>query len=207
MKRFARALAITLGLVVLGSVILLVPQKNATGAAAAPVNVVSSIPLSVTGTVAATQSGNWSVGLAPNTTVGISGTPTVTLPTHLGAPPANLITLVCTTFAGGICTSFSKVKPDTTLQAFSLSAGTGLVITDIQMVATGGTAGNLLGLLIGPSPCGVGIIYNAFAVADQGGTISVSDHITGGLHFSTLPCFETPAGTGSLTLIGYLVPE
>jgi hypothetical protein len=44
-------------------------------------------------------------------------------------------------------------------------------------------------------------------IADQSGNISVADHITGGLHFTTLPCFEVPASTETLTLIGYLVQE
>jgi hypothetical protein len=69
MKRFAEMLLVTLGFGALGFVMSLVPQKNATGASAAPVNIVSSIPLSVSGTVAAQQSGTWNVG--------ISGTPSV----------------------------------------------------------------------------------------------------------------------------------
>ena len=64
MKRFAKLLLVTLGFGALGLVMSLVPEKNATGAAGAPVNVVSSIPLSVQGTVAAQQSGIWNVNAA-----------------------------------------------------------------------------------------------------------------------------------------------
>jgi hypothetical protein len=53
MKCFARALAVTLGLVVLGVFVLLVSQKNATGAGAAPVTVVNTpLPVGVTNTAA-----------------------------------------------------------------------------------------------------------------------------------------------------------
>jgi hypothetical protein len=205
MMRFAKMLVVTVGFGTLGFVMSLVPQKNATGAGAAPV-FVTNTSLPVSGTVAAQQSGTWNVGITGTPTVSLASGAAVALPTHLGATPANLITLECTAFSSGTCTSFSKLKPDTTLQAFSLSAGTGLVITDIQMVAIG-TAGNFSGLIIGPTSCGGGIFYNAFAVADQSGNISVADHITGGLHFTTLPCFEVPASTETLTLIGYLVQE
>jgi hypothetical protein len=79
MNRFARALAVTFGIVVLGSFVLLVPQKNATAQSGPAVTIASPLPLpvkgsvsaTVSGTVAAQQSGNWNVGL--------SGTPTVQL--------------------------------------------------------------------------------------------------------------------------------
>lgn len=91
MRRFARALAVTLGLVIIGSIVSLVPQKNAAGSAAAPVTVVNTplpvtgnVSASVSGTVGAQQSGNWSVG--------ISGTPTVnanvTFPRSIGVQNA-----------------------------------------------------------------------------------------------------------------------
>jgi hypothetical protein len=72
-----------LSLAVLGSVVSLVPQKNATANSGAPVNIASPLPLPVTGnvtaavsgTVAAQQSGAWSVSVsnpasAPLPTVG-----------------------------------------------------------------------------------------------------------------------------------------
>src|SRR5215471_6807651 len=50
MKRFARAFAVTLGLVILASAVSLVPQKNATGAGAAPVTVVNTPNVNVANT-------------------------------------------------------------------------------------------------------------------------------------------------------------
>ena len=74
MKPFARLLLVTVGFGALGFVMSLVPQKTATGAGGAPVNIMSPLPLPVTGNVnaavsAAQQSGNWNVG--------ITGTPSV----------------------------------------------------------------------------------------------------------------------------------
>jgi len=162
-KRFAKLLLVTVGFGTLGFVMSRVPQKNATGAGGAPVNIVSPLPLPMTGnvnatvngTVAALQSGNWNVG--------ITGTPTVK------------------------CTLFSRVKTDGTVEDFSLQPGTGLVITDIQSLQSG-TAGTLGGLLIEKGcPSVAPIFYQAFVVADTSGEIFVNDHITGGLHFTTLP--------------------
>lgn len=53
MKRFARALTVMLGLVVLGSIVSFVPQKNAAAYSGAPVNIISPLPLPVTGSVKA----------------------------------------------------------------------------------------------------------------------------------------------------------
>jgi hypothetical protein len=89
MKRFARALAVTLGLVVLSSFVFLVPQKNAKADGSAPVTVVNT-PLPVNGTVSASISGNVnatitnaSVPVSAAQTglwnVGITGTPSVNI--------------------------------------------------------------------------------------------------------------------------------
>jgi len=92
MKRFARLLLVTVGFGALGFVMSLVPQRNATGAGAAPVTIASPLPVpvtgsvnaAVTGTVAAQQSGSWNVG--------ITGTPTVnanvTFPSSIGVQNA-----------------------------------------------------------------------------------------------------------------------
>jgi hypothetical protein len=65
MKRFARALAVTLGLVVLGSFVFLVPQKNASGTASGAPVTITNTPLPVTGSVNATVSGTVNVGNFP----------------------------------------------------------------------------------------------------------------------------------------------
>jgi hypothetical protein len=78
MKRFTQALIAIFGFVVVGSVVSLVPQKNAgaagaAGQGAAPVNVVN------TPTVNAQQSGTWNVGITGTPNVNIANTPTVNL--------------------------------------------------------------------------------------------------------------------------------
>lgn len=73
MKRFARAIAVALGLVVFGSVVSLVPQKNARGAGAAPVNITSPLPLPVTGTVNAAVTGSVNVANTAANPVPVSG--------------------------------------------------------------------------------------------------------------------------------------
>lgn len=68
MKRFARALVVVLSLAVLGAVVSLVPQKNATAQSGPSVTIANPIPLPVTGNVSATVSGS----------VGVHGTVEVT---------------------------------------------------------------------------------------------------------------------------------
>jgi hypothetical protein len=89
MKRFARALAVTFGLVVLSSFVLLVPQKNASGTTGGAPVTVTNAPLPVTGNVNAAVSGT--VGLAPNTTVGITGNALVVNPLDAFSNPIPLI--------------------------------------------------------------------------------------------------------------------
>lgn len=68
MKRFARVLVVILGLAVIGSVVSLVPQKNATAQGGPTVTIGNPIPLPVTGSVSATVSGQ--VGI--NGAVGVT---------------------------------------------------------------------------------------------------------------------------------------
>jgi hypothetical protein len=142
-KRFARALAVTVGLLVLGSVISLVPQKNATGAGAAPVFVTNtSVPVSgsvnatVTGTVAvsnlpATQpvSGTVSVGNFPATLTGTS------VPVSL-KQAANFKTL---TLAADL-TDYLEVRSDGTVgtSSFAIPQGEQFVITDVSWLTVCG---------------------------------------------------------------------
>lgn len=73
MKRFARALAVLFGLVILGSIISLVPQKGATAANGAPVNITGPLPLPVTGAVNATVTGSVNVANTAANPVPVSG--------------------------------------------------------------------------------------------------------------------------------------
>ena len=69
MKRFARALAAILSIVVLGSFVVLVPQKTAIGAGSAPVTIMNTATnaVPVTGSVSATVSGTVGVNNFPAT--------------------------------------------------------------------------------------------------------------------------------------------
>lgn len=85
MNRFVRAFAVTLGLVIFGSVLSLMPQKTATATGGAPVTVLNT-PLPVTGTVNAAVSGSIGVNNFPgnqsvsitNPSVPVSGSVGVT---------------------------------------------------------------------------------------------------------------------------------
>lgn len=99
MKRFARVLVVILSLAVIGSVVSLVPQKNAAAVGGAPVTIMNTATnaVPVTGTVNATVSGTVGVNNFPATqnvnisnpsipvsaqqsgdwNVGLAGTPTV----------------------------------------------------------------------------------------------------------------------------------
>jgi len=70
----------------LGSIVSLVLQKNASGTTGAPVTVMNtplpvtgSVNAAVTGTVASQQSGNWNVGITGTPNVSITNSPTVGL--------------------------------------------------------------------------------------------------------------------------------
>lgn len=63
MRRFTRPLLAVLGVVLLGSIITLVPQKNASSAPAPAPVIVTNTPLPVSGNVNASQSGVWNVGI------------------------------------------------------------------------------------------------------------------------------------------------
>src|SRR5262249_2368034 len=65
MKRFARALAVILGIVFLGSLVLVVPQKNVTAQSGPTVSIASPLPLPVKGNVGITGTPTVNVGNLP----------------------------------------------------------------------------------------------------------------------------------------------
>jgi hypothetical protein len=71
MKRFGRTLVVVLGLAIIGGMVSLVPEKNATAAGGASVSIVSPLPLPVTGNVTAAVTG--SVNVANTSAIPISG--------------------------------------------------------------------------------------------------------------------------------------
>ena len=134
MKRFARALAVTLGIVVLGSFVSLIPQSNPSAAGGPAVTIVNPLPLPVTGAVGV----NNFPGTLTGATVPVSGnvTANVSLPNPLPVQPvkqsaANFKTL---TFTG---TNYLEVLPNGSLStgAFTIPQGAQFVITDVSWVA------------------------------------------------------------------------
>ena len=134
MKRFSRALAVALGIAVLGSFVSLVPQKNATGAPGAPVMVVNTpLPVSVanaampiTGTVNANVT---------NATLPVSGTVNIgTMPALNVAFPSSLnVGNIATMQTGGVPNILMvRNVDDTALQPFQQQAT--LTFADGQFV-------------------------------------------------------------------------
>ena len=204
MKRFARALAVFFGIVVLGSFVLLVPQKNAAGAGSAPVTIVNT-PLPVTGDVSATVSG----------TVGIAGTPTVnanvSLPNPLPVQPVQQSTanFVSLDFEGG---GYFQVFGDGVdgLTPFKLN-GSKLVITEVQWeisCLSGCAVGDAVSLQLDDHAFRSVATYANRAGLPVAGR---SDHLSSGFVADTLPTPTVVSGTSSagidwLILRGYIVP-
>jgi hypothetical protein len=86
MRQFAKLLLVTLGFGMLGFVMSLVPQRTAAGPGAAPVNIVSSIPLTVgVNNFPSTLTGA-SVPVSGKVNATIVGTPTVTFSSSQPVP-------------------------------------------------------------------------------------------------------------------------
>lgn len=222
MKRFARAIAVMLGLAVIGAIVSLVPQKNATAQGGPTVTIASPIPLPVTGSVNATvsgavaaqQSGNWNVGLAPNAAVGINGTANVnvtngTLPTQntgggaatqVGQAASELVNLLCFT------DSCFQVFPDGTQSGstYSIPSGKDLIITDAQWNALGGfgAAGNYVPESLVVNGHGVTTLWSQ---QDTLGNAGGQAHLGTGIVVASGSTIR--ALGGSVHFQGYLVPH
>ncbi len=216
MKRFGRFAMVTLGLVGLGTLGLLAPQKNAKGAGAAPVLVTNTTesPLPVSG----------SVGI--NNTVPVSGTinANVTFPSSLGVTtvaagpltnvgrlPSKQVTLdaVSTSF----CPSgWRQVHPDGTTNCFTMAdhSGEALDITDMEWFASFNVAvsGNMCQSLLSAPQSGVVFIVSASASSSDG-YAAKSEHLTTGAVFTFDPVvsFHGNCAASVVTLRGYLLPN
>lgn len=215
MKRFARALVAMLGMAVLGSFVLLVPQKNATAVGGAPVTIMSPLPLpvtgsvnaAVTGTVSAQQNGLWNVGLTGTPTVSLASGSTVGITGNVGVAntPANPVPVSVqqsTGFktlllSGGSGTSYNEVLPDGTVStsAFTIAPTQKFVITDVSWVAgcinfgsfsCPQSAGNAVVIQLGTGSYLSEATY-ASGVFGNGLFAGRSDHFTSGIVVTQLP--------------------
>jgi hypothetical protein len=215
MKRFAKALALTLGSVALGSFVLLVPQSNAAAQSGPVVTLAGPLPLPV--------KGNVNVGNFPSTLTGssvpVSGnvTASVNLPNPLPVQPvkqsaANFKTLL---FNGS---NYIEVLPDGTSGAspFTIPQGDQFVITDVSWVAfcfefstpaCVASAGDAVVVELGN-----GFYVGEATYSSRFGSLFAghNDHLTSGIVASQLPG-PTILGGGPgeqllVILQGYLVP-
>lgn len=224
MKRFVRALAVTLGLVVLGSIVSLVPQKNVTAQSGPAVTIASPLPLpvkgsvNVTGTVGAQQSGPWSVGLTGTPTVSLASGGTVGITGNVGVAntPANPVPVSVqqsTNFktlalnSNGI--SYNEVLPDGTVttSAFIIAPSQKFVITDVSWVAEcinfgsfscPQSAGNAVVIQFGKGSYVSEATYASGAFGN-GLFAGRSDHFTSGIVVTQLPTptiFPGASGNG-----------
>lgn len=215
MKRFARAFAVTLGLVVLGSVISLVPQKNAAGAGGAPVTVVNT-PLPVTGNVNAAVTGAVGVNNFPafpttltGATVPVSGSVTTSFdaPSHLGVKPSQFVNLFNSAGLGAVTLGpWQRIGADGSLTSFSIPQGQLLVVTDIELSVDGGTPGDTVSALIRTS---LTVLWTSpIVVFDTHTHAQITDHLIGGLALTYLPEVGievfTNSASFSFNLQGYL---
>jgi hypothetical protein len=150
MSRFTRALGATFGVVLLGLIFALAPQKNASGAPGATNVVVTNTPLPVTGSVSVANTVPVSGSVSIANTVPISGTVNASLlnPPLLPLLPSDTITLAA--FSGGqsceggpfegFAFNYFVAKNSGILGNFTLPPGQVLVVTNFSWVAFGSPA-------------------------------------------------------------------
>jgi hypothetical protein len=227
MPRFARGLGATLGIVLLGLFITLVPQRNASGA---PPNtnvvvvntplptIVTNTPLPVSGNLAATVSGNVNVGNFPATqnvnvtnTVPVSGTVTAQIATPVpvsgavGINPSatthvlqNASQLVqFTVFTNGFIQTSNTGAPASVF--FTVPAGQVLILTDYEWQINGSTPNAVLCSLL---ELGSGFGLKSCAISDSNGNAAGSEHLTTGI---VIGPGQMPAATTGGTAQGYLI--
>ena len=136
-----------------------------------------------------------------------------TLPTHLGAPVADLITLSClpTDTPDALsryphCTSFRQVDSAGVMAAtdYTVPAGHTLVILDVDWESTFNGAGATTFLNFSCTS-GCAFIYSSSTVADGQGIAARQDHLTAGLYVTYIPLVLTSgAHLSEVQLHGYL---
>jgi len=167
------------------------PAKASPGAA--PVNIVSPLPLpttgTVSGTVGATQSGPWNVNA--NVTFPASQGVTVTAAgplTNVGRLPSKQVML--TSIGPGICpTYFAQVSPtDGSTSCFDIANHPGevLVITDYSWIATALPATTCATAIINSHNVN-NLYFSSTALADASGIAAKTEHFTTGITLTGNP--------------------
>jgi hypothetical protein len=138
-----------------------------------------------------------------------------TLPTHLGAPVVNLITLWCfpTDTPDALsgyphCTSFRQVDSAGVMATtdYTVPAGHTLVILDIDWESTFNPANSTIFLNF-PCTSGCGFLYSSSTTADSQGIAARQDHLTAGLYLTYIPVVLTSGPhLSEVQLHGYLTP-
>jgi hypothetical protein len=218
MKRCTRLFVVTLGLAILGLVVTLVPHKDANAQAPTSVRVVN-IPLPVQGTVSANINGTPNVtarisnpALRVSGTVGLASGSEVILPTHLGVPTGNLVTLRCSGFSGGKCLTFDRCDTTGMCSLFSMPPGATLIITDLTFASFGNPASTEVEYLLQTcTPTGGCINVNITpAVASPDTSAFAVEHLTSGIALTVVPTTDMTGPVGvqldNLIIHGYLTP-
>lgn len=171
------------------------------------VSAVGVLALMLAGTAAAERNDPDSDGRRTSPSV------VATLPTHLGAPAPDLITLSClptdtpdTLSRYPHCTSFRQVDAAGVMSTadYTVPAGHTLVILDVDWESTFNGAGDTVFLNF-PCTSGCAFIYSSSTVADVQGIAARQDHLTGGLYLTYIPIVLTSgAHLSEVQLHGYL---
>lgn len=195
MARFARGLAVTSGFVLLGLILAVAPQKNASGAPGATNVVVTNTPLPVTGSVSVANTVPVSGSVSVANTVPISGTVNTSLlnPPLLPLLPSNTITLTAFN-AGQSCEgapfegfafNYFVAKNSGILGNFTLPAGQVLVVTNFSWVAFGSPAvanqNRIASLFPVTTSGGSGADAQSVALADSNGKAGGSQNFPTGI--------------------------
>ena len=139
---------------------------------------------------------------APTSNVNVVNTPTVTMPTHLGIPVVNLITIKL--HGDG---RWSAVLPDgSEVDPYALPAGQELLITDISWLITGGTAGGVADFFFN---AGNTTAWEERQILDANGNGVRSEHLTSPIPFPVLPTVSVSGASLNTPfwLRGYVVPR
>src|SRR5439155_5159050 len=154
-----------------------------------------------------TANGRPAVTLAPNTFVN--------LPSHLGIPPAWMLTLGCIAYPAQNTTPTHtpcfQMLPDGTQAAteFAIPAGYDLVLTDASWMAQTGNPGHsaLFAIAGGSATSPTAAYHQSPALVDVDGRAGDNVTFSGGLRFNKMPIFIINPLQDELFVRAYIVPS